>query len=224
MNESANKWFAGSAFVAAFASSLCCVLPVISVALGLGAFGVASVFETLRPYLLIVAVLALGFGFYQTYFRREKCKESEACATKPIGRFNQVVLWLATIGVVTFALFPYFAGYIASALDTPQPTAEMNQTVNQQPPDTENSVIPNSAENAASESENQDRKTVVIAVEGMTCEGCASQLNVALKRQKGVISAEASYANKNVKVVYNPKQTTVEKIKEAIRNAGYDPK
>lgn len=219
MNESANKWFAGSAFVAAFVSSLCCVLPVLSVALGLGAFGVASVFETLRPYLLIVAVLALGFGFYQTYFRREKCKEGEACATKPIGRFNQVVLWLATIGVLTFAVFPYFTGYIVSALDKPQPTAEMNQTVNQQPSETENSVNPNS-----SESENQDRKTVVIEVGGMTCEGCASQLNVALKRQKGVISAEASYANKNVKVVYNPKQITLEKIKEAIRNAGYDPK
>lgn len=204
MNESANKWFAGSAFVAAFVSSLCCVLPVLSVALGLGAFGVASIFETLRPFLLIVAVLALGFGFYQTYFRREKCKEGEACATKPIGRFNQVVFWLATIGVLTFAVFPYFTGYIVSALDRKTtPTGEPSQI------------------NPISESEAEKPKTVIIAVEGMTCEGCATHINEELKKLKGVISAEASYKNKNVKVVYNPNQVTLEQIKKAINDIGY---
>lgn len=204
MNGSANKWFAGSAFVAAFVSSLCCVLPVLSVALGLGAFGVASIFETLRPFLLIVAVLALGFGFYQTYFRREKCKEGEACATKPIGRFNQVVLWLATIGVLTFAVFPYFTGYIVSALDRKTtPTAEPSQI------------------NSISENEAEKPKTVIIAVEGMTCEGCATHINEELKKLKGVISAEASYKNKNVKVVYNPNQVTLEQIKKAINDIGY---
>ena len=65
---------------------------------------------------------------------------------------------------------------------------------------------------------------MVFVVEGMTCEGCASHIGVALKRIKGVYSASASYPEKNVKVVYNPKQVTVERIKQGIRDAGYDPK
>ena len=202
MKESGSNWFLGSAVIAAIASSLCCILPVLSVALGLGAFGVASMIETLRSYLLVVAFLALGFSFYQTYFRQEKCNEGEACATKPIGRFNQFVLWFATIAIVAFALFPFYTGYIVSALD--------GRTT---PPTTETNVV--------SENEAEKPKTVFIVVEGMTCEGCASHINEELKKLKGVISAEASYKNKNVKVVYNPNQVTLEQIKKAINDIGY---
>jgi len=172
----------------------------------------------LRPYLLFVVVMALAFSFYQTYFRREKYDEGQACSTKPIGRFNQIILWAATIGIAVFALFPYYSGYIVTALDKPQPTTEVNQVA------TENPVNPNEAENAMVEAEDQSRKTVVITVDGMTCEACASHIGVALKRIKGIYSASASYPEKNVKVVYNPKQVTIERIKQAIRDAGYDPK
>lgn len=220
MKESVKKLILGSSVVAAITASLCCILPVLAVVFGLGAFSMASFFETLRPYLLILVLLALAFGFYQTYFRREKCGEGHACATKPIGRFNQLVLWAATVFVFVIAAFPFYSGYIVSALDK-SPTAESNQAeaVNEN----ENPIIENQNEETA-ESELQTRKTVVIAVEGMTCEGCAAQLNVALKRLKGVISAEANYPQKNVKVVYNPKQVTVERIKKAIYDAGYTPK
>ncbi len=218
MNESGKNLFLGSAIVAAVASSLCCILPVLAIAFGLGAFGIASFFETLRPYLLFVVVMALAFSFYQTYFRREKCDEGQACSTKPIGRFNQIILWAATIGIAVFALFPYYSGYIVTALDKPQLTTEVNQVA------AENPVNPNEAENAMVEAEDQSRKTVVITVDGMTCEACASHIGVALKRIKGIYSASASYPEKNVKVVYNPKQVTIERIKQAIRDAGYDPK
>lgn len=63
MNESGKNVFLGSAIVAAIASSLCCLLPVLAIAFGLRAFGIAAFFETLRPYLLLVAVLALAFSF-----------------------------------------------------------------------------------------------------------------------------------------------------------------
>ncbi len=67
-------------------------------------------------------------------------------------------------------------------------------------------------------------KTVVIDVEGMTCEGCASLIDETLNKVKGVISAKASYKNKNVKVVYNPKQITLVEIKKTISDLGYRPK
>jgi len=41
-----------ASIVAAIAASLCCIGPVIAVALGLSAFGLAATFESIRPYLL----------------------------------------------------------------------------------------------------------------------------------------------------------------------------
>ncbi|WP_376740294.1 heavy-metal-associated domain-containing protein [Gordonia paraffinivorans] len=38
------------------------------------------------------------------------------------------------------------------------------------------------------------------------------------------MSSEASYRNKNVKVVYNPKQISLEQIKKAIDELGYKAK
>lgn len=201
MKEASRNWFLGSAFFAAIISSLCCILPVLSVALGIGAFGFASVFETFRPYLLIVAFLAVGFAFYKTYFRREACEEGEACATKPIGRINQLFLWVATIGIVVFALFPFYTGYLVSAFGSNAPETSNQSSI-------------------ASENEAQN-KTAIIEVEGMTCEGCEPHINETLKKLKGVISAKASYKDKNVKVVYDPNQITLEKIKKAINEIGY---
>jgi mercuric ion transport protein len=89
--------FIGGAVFAAIASSLCCVLPLIAVVFGLGAFGAASAFDTLRPYLLVLAFAALAFSFYSIYFRREKCAEGESCATKPVNKINQLFLWVGLL-------------------------------------------------------------------------------------------------------------------------------
>jgi mercuric ion transport protein len=195
--------FIGGAVFAALASSLCCVLPLVAVIFGLGAFGAASAFETYRPYLLALAVAALAFSFYQVYFRRAECAEGESCAAKPAGKTNQTFLWLGLIAISAFALAPYYTGYIMAAVgNRHQPTAD--------------STMP-AAESAAN-------KTVVIEVEGMTCAGCEPHINETLKELKGVATSEASYRNKNVKVVYNSNQISLEQIKKAIDEIGYKAK
>lgn len=201
------------AVLAAVAASLCCILPVIAIAFGFGAFGIASASAPLRPYFLVVAAGALVYGFYRTYFRKEHCAEGEACAAKPVGRLNKTVLWIATIAVIALAAFPYYTSFVIAAITTKTTVVESSA----QP-----SAIQNLNATAAIEGESQNRKTIVIGVEGMTCEGCASQLNIALKRIDGVIDAQASYPNKNVTVVYNPEKVTIERIKQGIRDAGYD--
>jgi copper chaperone CopZ len=198
--------FVGGAVFAAIASSLCCVLPLIAVVFGLGAFGAASAFEPLRPYLLVLAFSALAFGFYQIYFRGEKCAEGESCATKPISKLNQMFLWIGLVMISAFALAPYYTGYIMASVSNPHSP-------------TTNSTIP-----IASETESIANKAVVIDVEGMTCVGCEPHINETLKELKGVVSSEASYQNKNVKVFYNPNQTSLEQIKRAIDEIGYKAK
>lgn len=195
--------FVGGAVFAAIASSLCCVLPLIAVVFGLGAFGAASAFEPLRPYLLVLAFSALAYGFYQVYFQREKCAEGESCATKPVNKLNQMFLWFGLLMISAFALAPYYTGYIMAVVSNPHPP-------------TTNSTIP-----IASETESVANRTIVIAVEGMTCVGCEPHINETLKALNGVASSEASYQNKNVKVVYNPNQISLEQIKRAIDEIGY---
>ncbi len=58
----------------------------------------------------------------------------------------------------------------------------------------------------------------------MTCAGCEPHINETLKELNGVASAEASYQNKNVRVVFNPNQTSLEQIKKAIDEIGYKAK
>ncbi|HXG85387.1 MAG TPA: mercuric transporter MerT family protein [Pyrinomonadaceae bacterium] len=96
--------FIGGAVFAAIASSLCCVLPLVAVVFGLGAFGAASAFETLRPYLLALAFAALAFSFYRVYFRREACAEGQSCATKPVNKINQLFLWGWCFGYLNFCV------------------------------------------------------------------------------------------------------------------------
>jgi len=198
--------FIGGAVFAAIASSLCCVLPLAAVVFGLGAFGAASAFETLRPYFLVLAFAALAFSFYRVYFRREECAEGDACATKPVSKINQLFLWAGVLVILTFALAPYYTGYLAAATYQPQQSLAAPE-------------MP-----AVAETESQADKTVVIDVEGMTCEGCAAHINETLKKLNGVVSAEANYPKKNVKVVFNPKQITLEQIKKAIGEIGYKAK
>ncbi len=196
--------FIGGAVFAAIASSLCCVLPLVAVLFGVGAFGAASAFDTLRPYLLVLAFTALAFSFYRIYFRREECAEGEACATKPVNKINQLFLWVGLLVISAFALAPYYTGYLMAA--------------------TGNSQSSNEAMPVVSSEENQANKSVIIEVEGMTCAGCEPHINETLKKLNGVVSAEASYEKKNVKVVYNSKQISLEQIKKAIDEIGYKAK
>ena len=192
ITKNSKSWIAG--IFAAIAASLCCITPVLAF-LG-GASGLASSFswiEPFRPYLIGATILFFAFAWYQK-LKPQKQVECD-CETDNKKSFWQSKLFLGVVTVVAAVMiaFPYYA---KTFYPKPQQTKVivMDKTNIQQ---------------------------AVFKIKGMTCEGCATQLNVALKRVKGVISAEASYANKNVKVVYNPKQVTVERIKKAIYDAGY---
>ena len=62
----------------------------------------------------------------------------------------------------------------------------------------------------------------VIAVNGMMCEHCKSNVEKALKSVKGVKKVKVSLENKNVLVKYNEKKTNEILIKEAIVEVGYE--
>ncbi len=105
----------GGAVVAAFASSLCCLGPLLFAALGLGGAGLLVELEAYRPYFATVTLALLGAGFYFTYRRPGPARVPAAagpacdCELPRANRLGRVMLWIATGVVAGLLAFPYLA-------------------------------------------------------------------------------------------------------------------
>ena len=63
-------------------------------------------------------------------------------------------------------------------------------------------------------------KKIEIKVEGMHCEGCSKRLTKVLSNIDGVENVDVSLENKLAKIDYNENITKIEKLEEAIIDAG----
>jgi len=63
---------------------------------------------------------------------------------------------------------------------------------------------------------------LALKVEGMTCGHCKAAVENALRQLSGVVAAEVDLGKKTVTVNYDPAQVSVEQMKEAIAEEGYD--
>jgi mercuric ion binding protein len=64
-------------------------------------------------------------------------------------------------------------------------------------------------------------QTVRLAVDGMSCPSCPYQVEAALKKVDGVISARASLAEKSAVVTYDDAKTDVDALTKATANVGF---
>src|SRR2546422_2101164 len=107
MKADKQKAVIGASFMSAVAPSLCCIGPLVAVPLGASGFAASAVFEKWRPVFLGVTFVLLGLAWYLTYRKpKAACEEGSACATKPVAKWNKVVLWVATLFVFAAAAFP----------------------------------------------------------------------------------------------------------------------
>ncbi len=66
--------------------------------------------------------------------------------------------------------------------------------------------------------------TVVLHVEGMSCGHCVNAVEGALKNLEGVVSAKVSLKEKKATVEYDEGKVSIEAMKEAIEDQGYEVK
>ncbi len=67
-----------------------------------------------------------------------------------------------------------------------------------------------------------DRKaTATFRIEGMTCDGCASAVEVQLSQTEGVSGYAVSFEDAEARVSYDPERTTPEKIAASIGLTGF---
>jgi len=114
MSELHNKMFLGSvAVVVAVGASLCCILPVAAVLLGVGSAALGAQLEPVRPYFLGLTLLFVGTAFYQVYKpNKEDCEPGQSCAVPEGQRRQRIIVWVAAILAVVVAAFPYYMGWI----------------------------------------------------------------------------------------------------------------
>jgi hypothetical protein len=79
------------------AASSCC-LPLVPFLFAAGAAGTSAFVAQLRPYLLVLSVLLVTFGFYKSW-RAKHCN----CKSSLISTF---LLWFSAIVAFVFILFP----------------------------------------------------------------------------------------------------------------------
>ena len=99
---------ASLAAIMSSAAAISCCLP-LGFAAALGAGTASAFFTTLRPWLLGLSVVLLGFGFWQQ-------RRAKQCAVKRT-YLSMVLLWAAVAVVVGMILFPQeIAGFLADRL------------------------------------------------------------------------------------------------------------
>jgi len=64
-------------------------------------------------------------------------------------------------------------------------------------------------------------KTLVIAIEGMHCDGCAETIKALLTVETGVKAATVSYPDGRARVLYDPATVDEGKLVAAIERGGY---
>ena len=103
-NRVTNKSGSKSTVVASLAAlgsvivaSSCC-LPLLPFIFAAGAAGTSAFIAQLRPYLVVLSVLLIAFGFYKSW-------RAKQCNCKP-SRISTFILWFSAIVVFVFIFFP----------------------------------------------------------------------------------------------------------------------
>lgn len=178
---------------AAIAASSCCIPPVIALIAGVGGSASAlSWMEPFRPYLIGLAIIAIGYAWYNYL----KPINADDCGCE----IDEKPKWFQTkgflIGITLFAAisisFPYY-----SHIFYPNNKKEV--------------VIANQS----------NIQTVNFDVEGMTCASCEQHVTHAVNELQGIVNVAASFEKANAKVEFDDSKTTKEDIEKAINSTGY---
>lgn len=180
--------------IAALAASSCCIPPIIAAIAGIGgASSSLSWMEPLRPYLIGLAIVAIGYA----WFSHLKPKKAEDCGCeieKP--KFYQKRGFL--IGMTLFAAISITIPYYSHIFY----------------PDNKKQVII---------IDNNNIQNVEIKIEGMTCDACQNHVDFAINELNGIVSVKTSYEDKNTIIQFDTTQTSIQQINQAINSTGYKP-
>lgn len=185
----------GGSVLAAMLSSACCWLPLLLIAFGASAAGVAGFFEKWRIPFIGLAIALLAVGFFVMYRPGADAKACCQAGNSRLVRMNRAMLWVAAVFVGAMVLFP---SYVSALMGT---------------------TVVASQDQAVSASS----VTVIIPIEGMTCAGCEASVKQALSMVPGITVSDVSYQLARAVVTISNDNTLVrEGLVKALSDAGFD--
>lgn len=100
--------------IAGLAASICCIGPIVLVALGLGgaAAGLIAFFTPVRPVFIGLALLFLGLAAYRLFYVPRVCAPGTACADPRTLRNQRLLFIGGVIVVAALVAFPWYVDYL----------------------------------------------------------------------------------------------------------------
>jgi mercuric ion transport protein len=105
-------WLAAGGLIGGVLASSCCIVPLVLVTLGLsGAWvGNLTALAPYKPYTAGAALVFIGLGFRQVYFKaKPACDDESFCAQPKSGLIAKTTLWIATLLVVSSVTINWWA-------------------------------------------------------------------------------------------------------------------
>jgi len=177
-----------------FALSACCWIPLLAIALGFSAGGIAVALERVRWPFLGATLAFLALGLYLNERRAGACGPDGTCPKPRPGlrRFNRVVLSIAAGFVLLLVAFPNDVGRLTrfgSSGASPIGAAD---------------------------------SILTIGVHGMTCSGCEASVESALRSVPGVKSVDADFDRESAMLHLTGRtRPTPAALAAALSRAGY---
>jgi len=99
-----------AAVIAAIGASLCCVGPLVLLALGIGGSWISNLaaLEPYRPIFIGITLIFLFLAFRKLYLVPRQCAPDDACAMPSTLRNQRIVFWIATVLLIALLTFPYY--------------------------------------------------------------------------------------------------------------------
>lgn len=178
--------------VSVFLGSLCCLVPLALIALGLTTIGLSAFFVTYHWYFQGMAIAIVGAAWF--FFLRESRKARRLGTRVHREKSTRITLIAASLIVAFFLVFSSW-GVIAPR------------------------ILPSGGEVAVGT--DVDGSLVTIPVKGMTCATCTFSIQQGLKKIDGVLIADASLTRESVTVKYDPERTTIREMVDTINKIGF---
>jgi mercuric ion transport protein len=184
----------GTAIFSAVTLKLCCWGPLLLTGV-IGITGSSIYFSwltILKPYLLAIAFLSLGYAFYQIYKPKTE-KVCKNCETKKPSFFkSRFYVWFVAVFVLLMTLVSYY----------PQ---IFHKTIN-------NDILSVDKSNA---------QIIEFNIEGMVCTGCEETINHSVKKIEGVLQVMTSHKEGTSIIEFDTTRTNRESITKVILSKGY---
>ena len=103
--------FLVAGILAAIGASVCCVGPLVLLALGVSGAWISSLtaLEPYRPIFIGLTLLFLAGAFHRLYLARRLCTSGSACTNPNTLKRQRLAFWIVTILVLGLVAVPWLA-------------------------------------------------------------------------------------------------------------------